>query len=81
MISGGQKQRVGIARALYKKSKILILDEPTSALDVSSQWEILKTIISLKGKVTTLLVTHDMDIIEKCDEVYKIENKKIIRKK
>jgi len=81
MISGGQKQRVGIARALYKKSKILILDEPTSALDVSSQGEILKTIISLKGKVTTLLVTHDMDIIEKCDEVYKIENKKIIRKK
>ena len=79
MLSGGQKQRVGIARALYKRSKILILDEPTSALDVTSQGEILNTIMSLKGRVTTLLVTHDMDIIEKCDEVYKIEKKKIIR--
>ena len=80
-ISGGQKQRVGIARALYKESEILILDEPTSALDSKSANEILKTILSLKGNTTILIVSHNMDIIKKCDESYKIENKIILKNK
>lgn len=79
-ISGGQKQRIGLARALYKKSKILILDEPTSALDKNSENEILKTIINLRGKATILLVSHNRSVIEKCDEIYEIKDKKIIKK-
>ena len=79
-ISGGQKQRIGLARALYKKSQILILDEPTSALDKNSENEILNTIMNLKGKVTILLVSHNNSIIQKCDEVYEITKKKIIKK-
>ena len=80
LVSGGQKQRIAIARALYKKSRILILDEPTSALDIRSEKEILKTIMNLKGDVTTLLVTHNMNIIKDCDEIYKIKNKQIFKK-
>tara|TARA_A100001015_G_scaffold51887_1_gene56989 strand:+ start:6215 stop:7900 length:1686 start_codon:yes stop_codon:yes gene_type:complete len=79
-ISGGQKQRIGLARALYKKSKILILDEPTSALDKFSENEILKTIMNLRGKVTILLVSHNKSVIEKCDEIYEIKDKKILKK-
>ena len=79
-ISGGQKQRIGLARALYKKSQILVLDEPTSALDKNSENEILKTIMNLKGKVTIILVSHNNSIIEKCDEIYEIKDKKIIKK-
>ena len=78
-ISGGQKQRIGIARALYKNSQILVLDEPTSALDYHSEAEILKTINQLKGKVTILLVTHNRNIINQCDEIYQIANKKILK--
>ena len=79
-ISGGQKQRIGLARALYKKSQILVLDEPTSALDKNSENEILKTIMNLRGKVTIILVSHNNSIIEKCDEIYEIKDKKIIKK-
>ena len=79
-ISGGQKQRIGLARALYKKSKILILDEPTSALDKFSENEILKTIMKLRGKATILLVSHNNSVIEKCDEIYEIKDKKILKK-
>ena len=79
-ISGGQKQRIGLARALYKKSQILVLDEPTSALDKNSENEILKTIMNLRGKVTIILVSHNNSIIEKCDEIYEITDKKIIKK-
>ena len=80
LVSGGQKQRIGIARALYKNSEILVLDEPTSALDTNSEQEILRTIMNLKGKVTIVLVSHNRDIINKCDEIYEIKNMEILRK-
>lgn len=70
-LSGGQMQRVWIARALAGESKILFLDEPTSCLDHSSQIEIDKILKSLKGKLTLIMVTHDLDHIGKgCDRVF-----------
>ena len=56
-ISGGQRQRICIARALYKKPKILIFDEPTSALDNNTSEEIMKNITSDKD-IIKLIVTH-----------------------
>lgn len=72
-LSGGQQQRLGIARALYKKPEILILDEATSALNNESEEQILKTINSLKNKMTIIIVTHKKSLINFCDRKYKVD--------
>jgi len=60
-LSGGQQQRVGIARALAKDPKIIILDEPTSALDPELTGEVIDTLRDLAKKGTTMLaISHEM---------------------
>lgn len=75
-ISGGQRQRIGIARALYKDSKILILDEATNALDLQTEKKIYESISKIDGK--TLIIVNHRDILDKFNyKVLKIQNKKI----
>ena len=76
-LSGGEKQRVGIARALYKDSKILILDEPTSSLDEDIESKILENIFRLKG-LTLIMVTHKIYTLKKCDEILFLSNGKVV---
>ncbi len=59
-LSGGQAQRVLMARALAGEPKILLLDEPTANVDPEAQKEIYAILKSLKGKVTIVMVTHDL---------------------
>lgn len=71
-LSGGQKQRVGIARALANSPRILLCDEPTSALDLETTNAILDLLKEINKKlgITTILITHEMDVIKKiCNKV------------
>jgi ABC-type multidrug transport system fused ATPase/permease subunit len=78
-LSGGQKQRIVLARALLLNPDILILDEATSALDENTEKEILKDIFNLRRYMTILIITHNLDIIERCDMIYKVDKQKIIK--
>ena len=73
-MSGGQLQRLSIARALYRKPSILIFDEATNALDSSTETKVFDTIYSLKGKVTLILISHNVNNLNKCDQKFKLEN-------
>ena len=66
-LSGGQQQRLAIARALIKKSPVLVLDEATSSLDPVSEGLIKQTLLSLKGSTTQLIIAHRLSTIEEAD--------------
>ena len=80
-LSGGQKQRVGIARAIANSPDILLCDEPTSALDLETTSSILDLIkdINKRMGITTVLISHEMNIIKKiCDKVAVMENGHVV---
>ncbi len=80
-LSGGQKQRIGIARALANDPDILLCDEATSALDPQTTQSILELIkkINDQYKITVVLITHEMHVIEQvCHKVAVMEKGKII---
>ncbi len=62
-LSGGQAQRVLIARALVSKPAILLLDEPTASVDASAEESIYKLLEHLKGTMTIIMVTHDLQVM------------------
>ena len=79
-MSGGQQQRVSIARALAKKSEVILADEPTGSLDYETGRLVLKTLLSIvreKGK-TLILVTHAQEIGKLADRVITLKNGRII---
>lgn len=80
-LSGGQKQRVAIARALSLEPEILLSDEATSALDPETTESILDLLLKINEEfgITILLITHEMNVIQKiCDYVYVLESGKIV---
>lgn len=79
-LSGGQRQRVAIARALTTNPKVLLCDEATSALDPTTTNSILNLIreINEKLKITVIIITHQMSVVESiCKHVAIIDNGKI----
>ncbi len=75
-LSGGQKQRISIARALSKKSPILVLDDSTSALDMETEHEIQKTLNTLEG-TTKIIIAHRISAVRRADEIIYLEDGKI----
>ena len=76
-LSGGQRQRIGIARALYRKSQVLILDEATSALDNKTETSLLKELYGFSKEITTITVAHKLDTLKNCDIWYVLNNGKL----
>ncbi len=76
-ISGGQAQRIGLARALYRKGKILVLDEATSAIDESTEQRIIDSLIKSHPSLTIISISHRPSSLSKFDRVIKVEKSKI----
>ena len=78
ILSGGQKQRLAIARALIKKSKIILFDEATSSLDNNNQEKIKNIIKSLSKDHTVIIVAHRLSTIIDSDCIFVLDNHGII---
>lgn len=78
-LSGGQKQRVAIARLLVQNSRILLADEPTGALDRENGIMVMKLLRKLqKEGMTVILVTHDREMAQFADKIYRMENGHVV---
>ncbi len=77
-LSGGEKQRLSIARAILKKSKIILLDEATSSLDAETEDKIQKAITYLTKDKTTIVIAHRLSTILNSDKIYVIDSGSVV---
>lgn len=78
-LSGGQKQRVAISRALVTSPEYIFADEPTGSLDSKTSEEIVKMLFDLnRNGITIIIVTHNLDIANKCQRIIEIKDGNII---
>ncbi|MDV9175357.1 ABC transporter ATP-binding protein [Streptomyces sp. W16] len=78
-LSGGQWQRLGIARAAYRKGRILIVDEPTAALDARAELEVFEKIRALAGTgQTVVLITHRLASVRHADLVHVLDQGRLV---
>lgn len=72
-LSGGQRQRIGIARALYKRTQVLILDEATAALDNDTEHAVMDAIEGLSRDLTIVIIAHRLTTVKRCDRIIQLE--------
>lgn len=72
--SGGEKQKLALVRALSKERSLILLDEPTSALDKPSVAKLIDLLQSIKSNTIIIVVSHDLDMLEHCDEVINLSS-------
>ncbi|MDA8918533.1 ABC transporter ATP-binding protein/permease [Candidatus Pelagibacter sp.] len=77
-LSGGEKQRISIARAMMKKSSIILLDEATSSLDTDTEFKIREALKILTKNKTTIVIAHRLSTILNSDRIYVINSGKIV---
>lgn len=77
-LSGGQKQRLAIARALVRKTPILILDDATSALDMETEFNVLKNLSKKQDKATTFIIAHRISGVKNADIILFVKDGEIV---
>lgn len=77
-LSGGEKQKLALARALYKKSKIIVLDEPTAALDALAEFRLYQSFNELVGDRTAVYISHRLSSTRFCDRVAMFKDGKMV---
>jgi subfamily B ATP-binding cassette protein MsbA len=77
-LSGGEKQRISIARAMLKRSTIILLDEATSSLDADTEQKIQQALTLLTKNKTTVVIAHRLSTILNSDQIYVIDSGKVI---
>lgn len=73
-LSGGQRQRIGIARALYKKARVLVFDEATSALDTGTEEAVMASVEQLSKELTIVMIAHRLSTLQRCNRVIQLEH-------
>jgi ABC-type bacteriocin/lantibiotic exporter with double-glycine peptidase domain len=73
-LSGGQRQRLGIARALYRRARLLVMDESTASLDVTAEREITGALHEHSGSMTLVIIAHRRSALAGCDRVFHLRD-------
>ena len=77
-LSGGQRQRLGIARAIYKRSPVIVLDEATSALDEATEAAVIEALDELRTNGRTIvIIAHRRSTIAHCDFVVNLDDGRV----
>lgn len=71
-LSGGQRQRIGIARALYKRARVLVFDEATSALDIETEAAVMQATNNIDKSLTVIMIAHRTATLNGCDRVVRL---------
>ncbi|WP_051300330.1 ATP-binding cassette domain-containing protein [Methylobacter luteus] len=79
MLSGGERQRVGIARAMLRNPKVLIMDEATSSLDGATEFAIQRTLKKVSKGLTSIIVAHRLSTVVDADYIYVVKDGKVIQ--
>ena len=77
-LSGGQNQRIGIARAIFRNPKILILDEATNALDIPTEQKIIKNLLNHFPQLTLISISHRPTSLNYCDKIIETKDYNLI---
>ena len=79
-LSGGEKQRIAIARAMLKKSNIVIMDEASAAIDPENEHELQKAFKNLMKNKTVIMIAHRLSSIKHLDEILVFDNGEIVER-
>jgi ABC-type multidrug transport system fused ATPase/permease subunit len=79
-LSGGERQRLALARALLADPDVLILDEPTAHLDPDARRALITDLLAATRDRTTLLITHDLEGLERVDEIVVLDRGRVIQR-